>query len=128
MENIFYADSNFFLNFSFRLKRADPRTALQSIRNVALSETTARKYFGDRDPMGKTVQLIGDSTQLFTVAGIAEDTPSNSSIRYDWVVPLLSDPDYADNLKERFNHWTHLMVVELSPGTDPAQFERKMNK
>ena len=126
--HVLYTDDNFFTNFSFKLKKGDPHTVLRSVKNVVLSETAARKYFGNANPIGRTVQFEQDSSGIYTVAGIAEDAPSNSSIRYDWVVPLLSDPDYAERLSQRFNQSAHMMVVELNSGVDPAQFQAKMNK
>ena len=100
----------------------EPGLNISGFRVAIANEKFVKHYFGDADPIGRTIQFVDDSTRLYTVAGIAEDAPSNSSIRYDWVVPLLSDPDYAENIKERFNHMTHLMAIELSPGVDPAQF------
>ncbi len=94
-KNLFYADDNFLQNFFFQAEKGDPATTLKSIRHVILSESVAKKYFGDEDPIGKTVSKIGDSVQLFTVAGVVEDAPANSSLQFDWIVPLLSDPEYA---------------------------------
>src|ERR1700722_2436899 len=127
-EHILYADDNFFTNFSFHLKQGNAKTILISTKNIVLSETTAKKYFGRQDAIGKTIQFAGDTTQLYTVAGIAEDAPANSSIQYNVVIPLLSQSDYEENVKERFNHMNHLIVIELNPGVDAAQFENKMNE
>jgi putative ABC transport system permease protein len=127
-EHILYADDNFFTNFSFHLKEGNAKTILTSTKNIVLSETTAKKYFGKQDAIGKTIQFAGDSTQLYTVAGIAEDAPANSSIQYNVVIPLLSQSDYEENVKERFNHMNHLVIVELNSGVDAAQFEKKMNE
>ncbi len=127
-EHILYADDNFFTNFSFPLKEGNAKTILSSIKNIVLSETTAKKYFGNQNAIGKTIQFAGDSSQLYTVAGVAKDAPSNSSIQYGVVIPLHSSPDYEENIKERFNEMNHLIIVELNPGVDAAQFENKMNK
>lgn len=127
-KDLLYADSNFFEVFSFPLVKGDPANALRSIHSVVLSETTAKKYFGDRNPIGQTLSLVNDSARLYTVSGVAKDAPVNSSIQFDWVIPTLSDPDYADNLKERFNHMNTLMAVVLKPGVDPNGFEIKMNE
>ncbi|HEY4061728.1 MAG TPA: FtsX-like permease family protein [Puia sp.] len=126
--HVIYTDDNFFESFSFKLKKGDPHTVLKSVKNVVLSESIARKYFGNADPIGKTVAFEQDGTRLYTVAGIAEDAPSNSSIRYDWVVPLLSDPGYPERIKQRFNQMSLMMILELNPGVDPIQFQAKMNK
>jgi putative ABC transport system permease protein len=125
--HILYADENFFNNFSFPLKKGNPRTALLSDNNIILSETVAKKYFGMADPIGKMVSLTSDSNQVYTVAGIAADAPVNSSIQFGLVIPLHSYPSYSRNMKERFNRMTHLFVVELNIGVDAAKFEDKLN-
>ena len=79
-DNIVYAEDNFFSNFSFRIKKGDVRTALASPKQVVISESAAKKYFGNAEPVGKTLQLLSDSSNIFTVAAVAEDAPANSSI------------------------------------------------
>lgn len=125
--HIVYADNNFLNNFSFILKQGNATTALLSENNVVLSETTARKYFGNANAIGNTIQLTDDTAHLFTVAGIAEDAPVNSSIQYDLLLPIISSPDYEQNIKERFNHSTHPTIIELADDADVLQFERKLN-
>ncbi len=126
-KNILYTDNNFFNNFSFKLKQGNVATVFSSKNNVVLSETTARKYFGNANAVGNTIQLISDDPQLFTVAGIAEDAPANSSIQYHLILQNISSPDYEENIKERFNHSTHPMIIELAHGANVLQFEKKLN-
>src|SRR5438270_10153416 len=52
-----YADSSFFDLFSFRLIRGNPKEALSGINKVVLTESTAEKYFGNLDPIGKTIKV-----------------------------------------------------------------------
>ncbi|HLK31240.1 MAG TPA: ABC transporter permease, partial [Puia sp.] len=126
-KHIIYADDNFFSNFTFHIKKGNAKTALQSVNHVIISQTAAKKYFGKAEAIGKTLELVSDSTRLFTVAAIAEDAPANSSIQYDIVVPVMADPDYAENIKERFNHSSHFLVVELKENISASQFENKLN-
>ena len=77
------ADSNFFNFFSFRLLRGTASQVLLRPDAVVLTERAARKYFGDRDPVGRTL-LLYDSIPL-EVTGVSADPPSNSSIDYDFV-------------------------------------------
>lgn len=125
-DNIVYAEDSFFSNFSFRIKKGDVRTALGSPKHVVISESTAKKYFGHAEPVGKTLQLLRDSS-LFTVAAVAEDAPANSSIQYNIVIPLKADADYVENISSGFNHSSHLLMVELADNVSLAKFEIKMN-
>ncbi len=127
-KHVLYAEDNFFQNFSFPLIKGNPKAVLASPKNIVLSETAAKKYFGNQDPIGKTIELISDSSLLFTVTGVAQDAPENSSIQYGLILPLEADPDYEQNIKERFNHMSHKLIVELADGVSMEQFENKMNK
>jgi putative ABC transport system permease protein len=126
-KDVYYTDSTFFTRLSFPLLKGDPRKVLELPGNVVLSASTARKYFGSSDVVGRTIQLVTDSNRLFRVAGIVQDAPDNSSIQYTMIFPLTADPRYAIDLAERFNHMDFLTVVELKPGVERAAFEDKLN-
>ena len=85
-KNIYLADSNFFTLFSFPLIKGDPATALKDVNSIVLTETTARKYFGNEDPMGKMVKMNLD--RELKVTGIAKDVPANSHLAFDMIIPL----------------------------------------
>src|SRR6185436_19838831 len=80
------------------------------------------------DVIGKTIELVSDKNHLFKVAAIAKDPPLNSSIHFNVLLPLKSDPDYDENMKERFNHASHVFIVELGEDVSSVRFEEKMNK
>ncbi|MFC1564570.1 ABC transporter permease [candidate division KSB1 bacterium] len=76
-------DPEFFQIFSFRLLIGDPENALASDNSAVLTESSAQKYFGNEDPIGKELEFqAGQWTKLFQVTGIIEDAPDNSSIEY----------------------------------------------
>ncbi|MBK7871976.1 MAG: ABC transporter permease [Saprospiraceae bacterium] len=74
-------DSNFFEFFGFRLKEGNPATVLSSPDQIVLTERLATKYFGNENPIGKTIELDGSSIK--TVSGIVENPPVNSHIQFD---------------------------------------------
>ena len=126
-KGVWFADTTFFTQLSFRLLKGEARTVLGSPGNVLLSASTAKKYFGDRDPIGRTIELVTDSNRLFRVAGVAQDAPNNSSIQYTMIFPVTANPDYVRDIRERFNHMDYFLVVQLKPGVDAAAFEQKLN-
>ncbi len=128
LSHILYADGNFFHVFSFHILKGNPEALRSSLNSAVISESTAKKYFGDKDPIGKTIGYISDSTYLFTVAAVAEDAPDNSSIQYDLVLPLQSDPDYAENIRGGFNQSSHLLFIELKEGVSLSSFSDKLNR
>src|SRR5580704_9531629 len=125
--HIVYADDNFFKTFSFRIIKGNKEALKSSIKNVVISENTAKIYFSNSDPIGKTIGLVSDTTRLFTIAAVAENAPDNSSIEYDVVIPLQSDPGYAKNIKEGFNQSSHLLFIELKEGVSMASFSDRLN-
>ncbi len=124
---VMYADDNFFSNFSFHLLQGNPKTVLSSPKNIVLSETIAKKFFGKENPIGKTISLVNDSNRLFTVSGIAANAPNNSSIQFDFVIPLISDPGYQQNIEQKFNQSSHVFIVELADGVSAEKFQAKLN-
>ncbi|MCD6065743.1 MAG: macB 17 [Bacteroidetes bacterium] len=84
-----FVDSNFFDVFSFRLLGGNPKTALASPNSVVLSQTVAKKYFGLENPIGKTIRVSGAGTD-YLVAGIVEDCPANSQIKYNFIASFSS--------------------------------------
>ena len=87
MENKFYlADGNFFEVFSFPFRRGDPATALTQPNSVVLTAAMARKYFGDDDPIGKTLLL--DEQYQFTVTGVLADNIGRSHLDFDFMASI----------------------------------------
>ena len=80
--SILYADPSFFEVFSFKLINGDA-SALSSPEKIILTQTSAKKYFDTENPVGKTLK-IGD--QNFMVSAVAADAPSNSQVKFDFIV------------------------------------------
>jgi putative ABC transport system permease protein len=127
-KHVLLADSNFFSNFSFHLLKGNPKTVLNSNNNIVISASLAKKYFGNQQAVGKTIELDMDTSLLYTVSGVAENAPENSSIQYDLIVPTESDPSYEEQIKQGFNQASALYMIELADNVDYKKFETKMNK
>ncbi|QHT67800.1 FtsX-like permease family protein [Rhodocytophaga rosea] len=127
-DNIYLADSNFFDVFSFRLLKGNPKTALSDPQSIVLSEKVALRYFGGKDPIGQRIDVLGDgANHIFTVTGIVENAPSNSSLAYEVLVPLnskLSPVSLAP--KQNLNMLFTMCIVELDAKTDIAAFKHKL--
>jgi putative ABC transport system permease protein len=119
-----YVDSTFFSVFDFPLLRGDRRTALSAPSSVVLSESTAKKYFGESDPIGQTL-LIRDEGIAAKVTGIMKDMPENTELKADMLLSnsatLFFDP-------EEDKHWGNISLytyVLLRPGEDARALEKK---
>ena len=84
----FFADANFFTFFSFKLQRGNKDQVLQNPFSVVISQNIAKKYFGEKDPVGKTIRY--NNTYDFIVTGVAGKIPSNSSIEFDFITSISS--------------------------------------
>ncbi|MEM8507385.1 MAG: ABC transporter permease [Bacteroidota bacterium] len=82
----FYVDSNFLEMFSFPLLQGNQKTALGNPNNIVITQSMAKKYFGSENAIGKVLNV--EKEHLFTVSGILKDTPSQSSIKFDFIVPM----------------------------------------
>ncbi len=87
-KNFLYADSSFFDIFSFKLIKGNHSTALNAPHQLVMTESMAKKYFGNDDPVGKTL-LIANSDN-YIVTGIAQDAPENSQIHFDFIASFTS--------------------------------------
>lgn len=120
-DKMFFADPSFLTMFSFPLVAGNPAMALGEPKTVVISETTAKKYFGNTDPMGKTLML--NARLPLTVTGVFRDVPENSHVKFDMLVSFLTvGPQFGYDIwgwPEFYNY------VQLAPGTDPRTLEAK---
>lgn len=116
---VFASDSNFFSIFSFKILKGDQATLLHHANDMVMSESTARRYFGDVDPIGK---VITTAFGEFTITGVCEDVPSNSHFKFDILVSLTTFPFIKI---ENFTGFSANCYFKLFPGTDYKALESK---
>jgi putative ABC transport system permease protein len=91
-ESFLFADSSLFRVFSFPLLYGNPDQVLTRPNTVAISEQMARKYFGDTNPLGQTLDIrLGDAFEGYEITAVFEEIPSNSTIRSDFFLPMLKE-------------------------------------
>ncbi|MBS1932700.1 MAG: ABC transporter permease [Bacteroidetes bacterium] len=120
-KRIILTDSNFFSFFSFHLLKGDPTTVLNDPLSIVMTESTAKKYFGNEDPIGKVVSFNKDLN--LKVTGIAEDIPGNSHLDFNMVVPLAHW-----RTAYWMNQWPSnslFVYVQLNPSADPNQLKKQ---
>ena len=121
-ENLFFADASIFEVFTFPLVLGDHETALKELNSIVLSEETARKYFGQEDPMGKVLTI--DNRVEAKVTGVARNVPRNSHFRFDLLVSFASNPEkWALNNWRTHNFYTYVLFQQKS---DPLEFGDKL--
>lgn len=91
----FAADTNFFKVFNFPLIKGDPDHAFRLANTLVMTRSTARKYFGDAEAVGKIIRLSGlngDEVQTYEVTGVVNDPPDNSTIQFDVLLSMEGFP------------------------------------
>ncbi|MFA0960195.1 ABC transporter permease [Roseivirga sp. BDSF3-8] len=133
MDKFLYADSSFFNVFSFPLIKGDPEAALAKPKTAVVSESYAKKFFGDEDPIGQVLRLRDDdfNDESCMVTGVFKDIPQNSHLKFDVLFSyqtLYSRGDWAreryDLTWDRKDFYTYILVEE---GTDPAYLATKFS-
>ena len=104
-----FADSAFFRIFTFPLIKGDPATALNAPYTMVITESTAKKYFGNNDPIGKTVKI--NNGRNYTITGIAKDAPENSQIRFNCVASFSSFYASHSEIWWTANYITYLLLA-----------------
>ncbi len=124
--NVMAVDSTFFKVFTFPLVKGDPATCLKNINTVLISESTARKYFGDADPIGKKLVVNGEEN-LVEVGGVFKDVPKASHFHFDILASYVREKALEpDNPYYTWADFGHYNYVRLKPGTNPHDLEVKM--
>jgi putative ABC transport system permease protein len=122
-KRVFYADSNFSKVFSFPLLAGNAATALNDPGAILITEETAEEYFGTRDAVGKTIRI--NNNENFTIAGILANTPSNSHLQFDAIIPMKTMAKWNWDLQNdtwgNFNFYTYLELDEKTAASAPAQ-------
>jgi len=96
---VLYADEPFFKIFSFKLTEGNAATALDAPDKMVITKSMAKKYFGNEDPINKTLS-IGEKD--FRISAVCEDAPQNSQIKFDFITQFAN---LGNNVKDE-TWWT----------------------
>jgi len=127
-ENFYYADSTFFNVFTAPAIRGDPDRMLNRPNTLVLTEETAKKYFGDEDPVGKLLK-VGQEEESFEVTGVVRGFPPNSHFRFN-ILGSMSSIFIAD-LDQWLgnNNYTYVVLREdFGPEALEAKFPALLEK
>jgi len=124
-ESAFYlADSNFFSFFSFPLKSGNPVTVLSEPNSIVITDRTAKKFFGDNNPLGELISF--NNEHQFKVTGIAFDPPINSHLNFDFLVPFsMLDTFYGEGSMKRWGNHNYYSYISLHENFSLNVFQAK---
>lgn len=124
----YYADSLFLEIFSFSLTEGDRNTALDLPNSIVLTQTMARKYFGNANPIGQTLTM--NNNHDLKVTGILAPVPDNSHLQFDFLVSF-STYEIPEGYLSDLTSWSwlgFLSFLELNPGANPGELQAKLRQ
>ncbi|MBC7828363.1 MAG: ABC transporter permease [Chitinophagaceae bacterium] len=122
-QGLMRVDSNFFEVFNFPFLKGNQQSAFKQSRSIILTESSAKKYFGEQDPIGKTIKLDIDNGTDYAVTAVLRDVPSTSHFRFDFLIPLKFGNTDLSTEWGWYNFYTY---ARLKPGVNPEIFESKL--
>jgi putative ABC transport system permease protein len=125
---ILFTDNSVFAVFNFPLVKGDPERVLISSKDIVITEAMADKYFeeqwrSDTAILNRTFKFLNQGE--FKLAGIAKNLPANSSIRFDFLLPVSSMFEAGNNSGSGQKNIFHT-YVQLKKGTDIKSFDEKL--
>ena len=118
-----FADANFFKVFSVSFIYGDPSTALLDPYAVVLSETTAKRYFGNENPLGQTLSRKNHTG--FTVTGVIKDFPENSHLKADFLGSFKSRSSNNSMDWTQNSFYTYILLKE---GASNQEVDKKLKR
>ncbi|HYW36454.1 MAG TPA: ABC transporter permease, partial [Balneolaceae bacterium] len=135
--SVYTADSSFFKIFTLKFLEGNPQTALTRPNTMVITESMAKKYFGNREPLGKILKVVKGhiegtgfkkadedaGSQGFLITGVIRDFPENSHFRCGFLVSMSTYK--VDRYWLGSNFTTY---IKLKKGTSSQAFEKKLAK
>lgn len=126
LDKTYFCSKDFFRIFSYPVLKGNPETALEEPNSIMLSESVARKFFGEEDPLGKMLKL--NDRILLKVTGVFADSPDQTHLKFKTLISMQTMYQaYGEEFRDTW--WADLMLtyVKLADGTQPGEFEKKLN-
>jgi putative ABC transport system permease protein len=126
-ENSLFADPAFFRVFDFKLLEGNPGTVLKDPFTMVITQSAAKKYFGDANPVGQTLLITGKGFPV-RITGLMKDMPGNSQIKGDILVSMSTETENLNKGLEEDWEWTSYhpqSFILLRTGVDPRLLEKR---
>lgn len=126
-KNMLYVDSSFLDVFSFKLLQGDRNEVLLNPKSIVLTESCAKKFFGDNNAMGEIIRINDRTT--YKVTGIMEDVPPNSQIQFELLVSMdIRDPNSEFSRQNSWGNISMYSYVLLEKNVDYLKLEEKFDE
>jgi len=127
---VFTADPSFFRIFDYPLVKGDTGTVLRRPNTMVISESMAQKYFGNDDPVGKTMEISnGNKFDNHEITGVFRDFPVNSNLKYDFIISWETIRSSWPAIETFWNleyYYTYVLLNSKASPNNIAQQSRNM--
>ncbi len=123
---VYHGDPESLTLLTFPLISGNPRTALRDINSIVLSERTAKKYFGNEEPLGKIITL--NNEYPMTVTGVMKEIPGNSTFRFDMLTPLEFHARLSGENLDNLTNENYFVFVRLQANVSVTGLNEKIRK
>ena len=121
---LYYADASLFRIFSFRFVKGNAATAFKELNDAVITEETAKKYFGNTDPIGKALRYRNED---YVVKAVLEDIPANSHIQFNILLNYNKYIQLTNGDANTSWGWSDFYTyILLKPGTDAKALQAKL--
>ena len=130
-ENGVFADPSFFSVFDFHLIKGNAAKPFANDNSIVITQKTAEKFFGDQDPIGKVI--LADNKENFTVSGVINNFPKNSSMQYDIIMPMSFHvktmlAERKVDINTNFSFFNYPTYLLLKPGSDLKKLAKQIRQ
>jgi putative ABC transport system permease protein len=115
----------FFNIFSFKFIKGNPATVLGDPRSIAITESAAKAFFGNDDPINKVVKV--DNQEIYKVVAVLADPPGNSTFKFDFIAPFDNTSEFYKNRMKEWNNSSHSVFIQTIPNADMAKVDKYVN-
>ncbi|SDW17529.1 putative ABC transport system permease protein [Hydrobacter penzbergensis] len=122
-DELVFVDPNFFSIFTLPLIEGDVKTALKEPNTLVITKAAAKKYFGNENPIGKTLVFTSNNNEPFKVTGLIDKVPVNSHFQFDLFGSMTGLNEAKSDSWMGSNFFTYIL---LKPGSDYKKLEAKL--
>jgi putative ABC transport system permease protein len=125
---IYAADTTFFKIFSFELIKGNPQSALMDVGSIIITQSMAKKYFGNEDPMDKMITINFGQDANFRITGVMNDIPPDSHFHFDFLISYVTLKAYERGEWMTWSDFGHYNYILLKDKADYRRLEKSMAK
>ncbi|TFF39682.1 ABC transporter permease [Mucilaginibacter psychrotolerans] len=124
-KNSYQVGEQFFNIFSFKFIKGQPASVLGDPRSIAITESAAKAFFGNDDPINKVLKV--DNLENYKVMAVLADPPGNSTFKFDFIAPFDNTSEFYKNRMKEWNNSSHSVFIQTIPNANMAKVDKFVN-